>query len=268
LSKFQFGLGLRPTHYDTILAEKPDIDFFEAITEDYIDLCGEDFRYLEKIREYYPVSLHGVALSMGGCDPINRDYLRDLKKLIALVEPITVSDHFCWTGVDGINMHDLLPLPFTQEAISHLVSRIQFVQEYLQRPIMLENVSTYIAFDFSEMTEWAFISEICKQSGCAILLDINNIYVNAFNHHFSAQAYLQNIPAHYVKQFHLAGHKHCQTHIIDTHDAAVCDDVWDLYRVATQLFPNTPLVIERDADIPSLDDLLMELGRARGMVSG
>lgn len=265
MNSIQYGLGLRPAHYDAILSTKPPVDWFEIITEDFIDLSGDDFHYLEKIRTHYPVSLHGVSLSIGSCDPINVDYLNALKKLIDQVNPISVSDHFCWTGVDGINTHDLLPLPHTAEAISHLVSRIQYVQEFLQRRLMFENVSSYASFKSSEFTEWEFIAEVCKRADCDILLDINNIYVNAFNHGFSAEAYLQNIPRDRVKQFHLAGHKHCQTHIIDTHDAAISSDVWDLYCKAVSLFPSVPLIIERDSDIPPLRALLNELDRARAI---
>lgn len=265
MSNLQYGLGLRPAHYDSILATKPAVDWFEIITEDFIDLSGRDFDYLEKIRAHYPISLHGVSLSIGSCDPINLDYLHALQKLIHYVDPILVSDHFCWTGVNGINTHDLLPLPYTEEAITHLVSRIHYVQDFLKRRLMLENVSSYAAFQSSEMTEWEFLSEVCKRADCDILLDINNIYVNAFNHDFSTKKYLQSIPRDCVKQFHLAGHQHCQTHIIDTHDAAISSDVWDLYRQAVHLFPEVPLIIERDSDIPPLQVLLNELKKARAL---
>lgn len=259
----KYGLGLRPLHYDAILTEKPAVDWFEILSEDFIDFSFCDFKYLEKIREYYPVSMHGVALSIGSSDPLNFDYLHALRKLMRHVNPLFISDHFCWTGVDGINTHDLLPLPLTEEVISHLVSRIHVVQDFLKRRIMLENVSSYAAFESSEMPEWEFISEVVKRADCDILLDINNIYVNAFNHRFSADTYLQNIPKKYVKQFHLAGHKHCQTHIIDTHDSAIVEDVWDLYKKAVHLFPGVPVIIERDADIPPLTVLLQELERAK-----
>ena len=261
----KYGLGLRPAHYEAILATKPIVDWFEIITEDFIDLSGRDFDYLNQIRAYYPVSLHGVSLSIGSCDPLNLDYLQALQKLIHHVDPILVSDHFCWTGINGINTHDLLPLPYTSEAISHLVSRIQYVQDFLQRRLMFENVSSYASFQSSEFTEWEFIAEICKRADCDVLLDINNIYVNAFNHGFSAEKYLQGMKRDRVKQFHLAGHKHCQTHIIDTHDAAISSDVWDLYSKAVKLFPSVPLIIERDSDIPPLQALLDELDKAKAI---
>lgn len=259
LRNIQYGLGLRPAHYEAILTEKPTVDWFEIISEDFIDLSGHDFGYLEKIRADYPVSMHGVSLSIGSCDPLNQDYLHALRKLMLHIEPVLISDHFCWTGVDGLNTHDLLPLPFTEEAMAHIVQRIQQVQDFLKRRIMLENISSYAAFHYSEMTEWEFISEIAKQADCDILLDINNIYVNAFNHGFSAQSYLHAIPVERVKQFHLAGHKHCQTHIIDTHDAPIAPAVFDLYQKAITLFPAVPVIIERDAEIPALSVMLNEL---------
>lgn len=258
-----FGLGLRPAHYDTIIQEKPAVDFFECITEDFIDQAGDDFYYLQKIREHYPVSLHGVSLSIGSVDPLNKNYLRELKKLIDYLQPLFVSDHFCWTGVDHVNTHDLLPLPLTKEAVNHLVLRIKQVQDFLGRQIMLENVSSYVAFTHSEMTEYEFISEVATRADCFILLDMNNVFVNAFNHQFSAEEYISHIPIDRVKQFHLAGHKHCQTHIIDTHDAKIVDEVWDLYSIAASRFKNTPVVIERDSNIPPLVELMEELMLAK-----
>ncbi|OGT45627.1 MAG: hypothetical protein A3E82_09025 [Gammaproteobacteria bacterium RIFCSPHIGHO2_12_FULL_38_11] len=258
----KLGVGLRPAHYSIILETHPAIDFFECITEDYIDQKGDGFYYLEKIREHYPISLHGIALSIGSVDPLNKNYLFELKKLITRVKPISVSDHFCWTGVDGMNTHDLLPLPFTTESVDHLVSRITQVQDFLGRQIMLENVSSYAQFKNSEMPEWEFISEIAKRADCFILLDINNVYVNAFNHGFSAEKYLQGVVVDRVKQFHLSGHKNCGSHIIDTHDDKIIDDVWDLYAKAVARFPDTPLIIERDSNIPELSELMDELNRS------
>lgn len=260
----KFGLGLRPLHYEDILQTKPNLDFFECITEDFIDQRVEDFNWLNKIREYYPVSLHGVSLSIGSCDPLNKTYLKQLKNLIKRVQPISVSDHLCWTGVNKINTHDLLPLPFTEEAIAHCVSRINFVQDYLGQQILLENVSSYLTFNHSEMSEWEFLSVIAKQADCFILLDINNIYVNAFNHNFSALEYIENIPVDRVKQFHLAGHKHCDTHIIDTHDAAITREVWDLYQKSILKFTNVDVTIEWDSNIPPLCELMKELNMAKG----
>ncbi|EKD77739.1 MAG: hypothetical protein ACD_42C00202G0002 [uncultured bacterium] len=252
------GLGLRPLHYQAILDQQPELDFFEAISEDFMHFSGNDYSYLKKIAKHYPIALHGVGLSIGSTDPLNKNYLRDLKKLAKTVSAISISDHFCWTGVDGKNTHDLLPLPFTAETVEHLVSRIQTVQDYLDQRILLENVSSYVTFTENEMTEWEFIASVAEKSDCFILLDVNNIFVNAFNHGFNAQHYLQGIPRTRVKQFHLAGHKQCQTHIIDTHDASIINAVWELYREADRYFPNTPLVIERDSNIPPLEELLLE----------
>lgn len=258
-----YGLGLRPTHYQDIINAKPVVDFFECLTEDFIHPSGDDFLWLEKIRAHYPVSLHGVSLSIGSVDPLNKHYLRDLKKLINHVQPILISDHLCWTGVHKINTHDLLPLPYTLETIDHVVSRINQVQDCLGRQMMFENVSSYVAFAESEMTEWEFIAEIAKRADCFILLDINNIFVNAFNHGFSDEKYLKHMPMDRVKQFHLAGHKQCQTHIIDTHDANITQDVWDLYAKAVDHFGDVPVVIERDSNIPPLAELMRELDFAR-----
>lgn len=257
-----FGLGLRPQHYHDILTTKPTIDFFEAMTEDYFD-HPDSLSYLDRIRADYPIALHGVAMSIGNTDPLNTAYLSQLKKLIDHIQPICVSDHICWTGVNQIHLHDLLPLPFTVEAVNHVVSRIRQVQDFLQRQILFENISSYTTFPESEMTEWEFMSEIAQRADCFILLDINNIFVNAFNHGFSAEHYLSGVPIDRVKQFHLAGHKHCQTHIIDTHDANIVDDVWNLYANAVKRFSNVSVVIERDSNIPSLSELMQELNDAK-----
>lgn len=259
----ELGLGLRPSHYNDILSSRPSIDFFECITEDFIHCAGDDFDILQKIRADYPVSLHGVSLSIGSVDPLNTQYLVSLKKLVQQIHPIMISDHFCWTGVNQINTHDLLPLPYTREAADHLVSRIHYVQDFLGRQIMLENVSSYVDLRFSEMTESEFIADVSKRAECFILLDINNVFVNAFNHGFCAKQYLQTIPVERVKQFHLAGHKHCQTHIIDTHDADIDEAVWQLFFDARDHFGKIPVVIERDANIPPLSVLLNEIDRVR-----
>lgn len=258
-----FGLGLRPLHYSDILSSHPEIDFFECITEEFMRFSSNDFAMLEKIRIDYPVSLHGVSLSIGSTDPLNKQYLSQLKKLIQRIHPIMVSDHFCWTGVNQINTHDLLPLPYTREAADHLVARIQAVQDFFGRQIMLENVSSYVDLRFSEMTESEFIADVAKRADCFILLDINNVFVNAFNHGFSPEHYLKTIPVERVKQFHLAGHKHCQTHIIDTHDAEIDEAVWQLFSTAQNQFGKIPVVIERDANIPPLSFLLHELKRVK-----
>ena len=255
----KYGLGLRPLHYQAIVDTRPDVDFFEALSEDFMHFVGTDIDYLEKIRALYPIVLHGVSLSIGSTDPLNQAYLASLKKLIDRFNPLWISDHFCWTGVNHINTHDLLPLPLTHETVTHVASRVNQVQDILQQPILLENISSYITFKQSEMTEWEFINAVTERTNCFVLLDVNNIYVNAFNHGFNAKDYLHGIKKETVKQFHLSGHQHCDTHIIDTHDANIATDVWNLYRDAERLFSNTPLVIERDANVPPLQELLKEL---------
>ncbi|MFN7097327.1 MAG: DUF692 domain-containing protein [Gammaproteobacteria bacterium] len=260
-----FGLGLRSQHYETILTTKPVLDWFEVITENYIEAGGKPLFYLDKIRELYPIVMHGVALSIGGTDPLDKHYLQQVKNLRNRIEPMWISDHLCWTGVQGINTHDLLPMPYTMEAVKHIVSRIHYVQEYFGQQILLENVSSYITYTDSEMSEWDFINEISSQADCMILLDINNVYINAFNHGFDAYQYLDNISSHRVKQFHLAGHSHCGNYLVDTHDADIIPVVWALYDYACRRFGHISVMIERDDNIPPLADLLSELDHARNI---
>jgi uncharacterized protein (UPF0276 family) len=207
--------------------------------------------------------MHGVSLSIASTAPPNFEYLQGLKDLARRVEPKWVSDHLCWTGVHGKNLHDLLPIPYTSEALDHVVSRVQLVQDFLGRAIVLENVSTYVQFNNSEMTEWEFLSELSRRSGCWLLFDINNVYVSAFNHGYDPLVFLNGIPANRVVQFHMAGHNHMGTHIIDTHDHPVCEDVWDLYVAAIKRFGRVSTMIERDDNIPPLDELLKEVNRTR-----
>ena len=262
-----FGLGLRPDHYADILDGNPPVDWFEAISENYMVPGGRPLRVLDEIRARYPIVLHGVSLSIASTAPFDETYLRDLRDLAARAEPVFVSDHLCWTGVHGVNLHDLLPIPYTAEALDHVVSRVQHVQDYLKRPLVLENVSTYVQFGHSEMSEWAFLTELTKRTGCYLLLDINNVFVSAFNHEFDALEFIAGVPADRVVQFHLAGHEHNMTHIIDTHDAMVCDEVWDLYRAAVKRFGAVSTIIERDDKIPPLVDMVAELNRARVMAA-
>jgi len=260
-----FGLGLRPQHYSDILDGSPDVDWFEVISENYMVPGGQPLRMLDKIRARYPIVMHGVSLSIASTAPFDDKYLADLKALAERIEPQFVSDHLCWTGVHGVNLHDLLPIPYTREALDHVVARIGYVQDYLQRPIAIENVSTYIQFAHSEMPEWEFIAELARRTGCWLVFDVNNVFVSAFNHGWDAQAFIDNTPADRVVQFHLAGHEHNTSHIIDTHDALVPDEVWELYRAAVKRFAPVSTIIERDDNIPPLSDLVAELGTARAI---
>jgi uncharacterized protein len=258
-----FGLGLRPTHYETILNETPAVDWFEIISENYLVPGGRPLHYLDRIRERYPMVMHGVSLSIGTQDPLNREYLQQLRALADRVEPAWISDHLCWTGAHGLNAHDLLPLPYTGEALKHVVTRVGQVQDFLGRRILLENVSSYVSYPESEMSEWEFLRELAGRADCLILLDINNIYVSSVNHEFDPHAYLNAIPPERVWQFHLAGHRNHGNYIIDTHDEPVIDPVWELYAAAVRRFGRVSTMIERDDNIPPLAELLAELDRAR-----
>jgi uncharacterized protein (UPF0276 family) len=258
-----FGLGLRTAHYEEILAGRCAVDWFELLSENYLVPGGKPLHYLDRIRADYPVVMHGVSLSIGSTDALDFDYLGALKVLAERVSPHWISDHLCWTGVDGKNTHDLLPMPYTEEAIRHIASRVEAVQEFLGRRILLENVSSYVSYRESELTEWEFLAEIARRADCLILLDVNNVYVSAFNHGFDAERYLAGVPPERVQQIHLAGHSHCGDHIIDTHDADVIDPVWDLYAKAIQRLGPVSTMIERDDHIPPFADLVAELDRAR-----
>jgi len=258
-----FGVGLRTVHYEYILENLPEVDWFEFITEDFFVPGGRPYYYLESIREHYPLVMHGVSMSIGSCDPLNWDYLQQLKNLKERIKPAWVSDHLCWTGVGGSNMHDLLPLPYTEESVRHIVARVKQVQDFLGERIALENVSSYVCFRESEMTEWDFVAAIAKEADCLILLDINNIYVSAYNHHFDAEQYIAGIPPERVQQYHIAGHSNMGGHIIDTHDHDVIDEVWQLYGKALQRFTDVSTLLERDDHIPELPQLLTELAMAK-----
>jgi uncharacterized protein len=258
-----FGLGLRPVHYEEILAGRCAVDWFELLSENYMVPGGKPLRYLDRIHADYPVVMHGVSLSIGSTDPLDWNYLRALKALAQRVSPHWISDHLCWTGVSGKNTHDLLPVPYTEEAVAHIVSRVQAIQECLGRRILVENVSSYVSYAQSELTEWEFLSEIARGADCLILLDINNIYVSAYNHGFDAEQYLAGVPAERVQQIHIAGHSNCGDYIIDTHDADVIDPVWALYAKAIERLGPVSTMIERDDHIPPLADLVAELDQAR-----
>ncbi|MGE0853200.1 MAG: DUF692 domain-containing protein [Geminicoccaceae bacterium] len=258
-----FGLGLRPQHYEEIVASPGKVSWFEALSENYMVPGGNPLYWLDRIRRDYPMALHGVSMSIGSIDPLDMRYLDDLRALIDRVQPMWVSDHLCFTGLRGMNMHDLLPLPYTEEALDHVAERVMRVQDHLGRRLVLENVSSYVTYAASELTEWDFIAELTRRADCEILLDVNNVYVSAFNHEFDARTFLRAMPRERVRQFHLAGHINKGTHIIDTHDHPIIADVWDLYAEAVRLFPGVPTMIERDADIPPYLDLVAELDIAR-----
>jgi uncharacterized protein len=262
-----FGLGLRREHYAAILADRPAVDWLEILTENYLVPGGRPLRTLEQIRARLPLVMHGVSLSIGGADPLDRRYLRDLKALADRIEPAWVSDHLCWTGVGGQNLHDLMPLPYTEATVRHVARRLLEVQERLGRRILLENVSSYLSYRCSEMSEWEFVSEITQRADCDLLLDVNNIYVSSVNHAFDPLDYLAGIPAKRVRQIHLAGHRNCGRYLIDTHDAPVAEPVWELYEHAIRRYGAVPTMIERDAEIPAIDVLLEELHRARRIAS-
>ncbi|WP_321392198.1 DUF692 domain-containing protein [Emcibacter sp.] len=262
-----YGLGLRPEHYDDILSadqdRRVDVDWFEILSENYMVPGGKPLWHLDRVRERYPLVMHGVSMSIGSTDPLDREYLKDLKALAERVEPCWISDHLCWTGQGGHNLHDLMPLPYCEDSLDHVVDRVGQVQDFLGRQILLENVSSYLSYKKSDMTEWDFLSEVATRADCLILLDINNIFVSAFNHEFDPLTYLEAIPASRVRQFHLAGHQHNGDYIIDTHDQDVPGDVWQLYRRALKKFGPVSSMIERDDQIPPFQDLVAELEIAR-----
>jgi uncharacterized protein (UPF0276 family) len=260
-----FGLGLRPKHYHEILDGRPPIDWFEIISENYMVEGGKPLDFLDRVASRYPIVMHGVSLSIGSTDPLDERYLRDLKSLADRIKPAWISDHLCWTGIRRINLHDLLPLPYTPATLRHVAGRVRKVQDRLGRPLVIENPSTYLEFNASTMPEWEFLARLCDETECLILLDVNNIYVSAFNHGFDPLDYLRQIPSQRVQQFHLAGHANHETHIIDTHDAPVIDPVWNLYAQALRHCGPVATMIERDDRIPPLPELIAELERARSI---
>lgn len=259
------GLGLRPPHYQDILNNKPTVDWFEILTENFLVEGGPALYYLDQIASRYPVVMHGVSMSLGSTDPLNWDYIKKVKKLSEKIKAKWISDHLCWTGIQKVNLHDLLPLPYIQEAITHVVDRIKQVQDFLGRRFVIENVSSYIDYKQSVMPEWEFLASIAEAADCSILLDVNNIYVSSYNHGFDPNTYIQAIPSNRVQQFHIAGHTNLGEHIIDTHDNDIIDAVWALYALAVKRFPNASTLIERDDNIPALDTLLQEVDKARAI---
>jgi uncharacterized protein (UPF0276 family) len=258
-----FGLGLRPEHYQEVLHGPQPVDWLEILTENYLVPGGKPLYFLERIRELYPMVMHGVSLSIGSTAPLDFEYLAQVRALARRVRPGWISDHLCWTGVGATNLHDLMPLPYTCEALRHVAVRIGQVQDFLGQRIVIENVSSYVTYRSSEMTEWEFIAALVAEADCDLLLDVNNVYVSSVNHGFDARAFLEALPPSRVRQIHLAGHSRRGDFLIDTHDTAVAQPVWDLYRHTAQRFGQVPTMIERDGDIPALADLLAELELAR-----
>lgn len=244
------GLGLRNVHYPTILAKKPRVPFFEILSENYMHTGGRPVKVLDEVAAHYPVVLHGVSMNIGSVDPIDRDYLRELKVLQARCRALWISDHICWTGVDGKNLHDLLPLPYTKAALRHMIERVNAVQDLLEQPLVLENPSTYLQFAGADYTEPQFLSELAAATGCGYLMDVNNVFVCSQNHGFDPTSYLHSVPWDHVVYFHLAGHTVYETHRLDTHDHPVCKEVWQLYALAHQLSGGRSTVLEWDANIP------------------
>lgn len=258
-----YGLGFRLTHFPYIEEHKPAVDWFEIISENYMDTGGRPRRFLDKLRADYPVVMHGVSLSIGTVDPINSGYLKQLRQLAEDIKPAWISDHLCWTGMAHRNTHDLLPVPYTEEALAHIIDRIKQVQDTLGRRIILENPSTYLEFTASSMSEWEFIARMAEGSDCGLLLDVNNIYVSCYNHRWDPKTYIDALPLHRVQQIHLAGHTNKGTHIVDTHDDHVIDEVWTLYRnvIGKGGFKNT--MVEWDDNIPGFSVMMAELDKAR-----
>ncbi len=263
LPQLGFGVGLRSVHYEHILSEHPKVDWFEVLSDNYLHTRGRPLVFLERIAERYPLALHGVGLSIGSTDPLDRAYLGELKALRDRVQARWVSDHLCWTGVSGRFGHDLYPLPFTEEALRHVAQRVRQVQDFLGAPLVLENPSTYLEFHGATLGEAEFIAALLAESGAGLLLDVNNLYVNAHNHGFDAHRYLRQLPLERVVQLHVAGHSRAAGYLADTHGSPVASDVWQLLEEAVRLGARAPLLLEWDADIPAFGELERELGLAK-----
>jgi uncharacterized protein (UPF0276 family) len=262
------GVGLRNKHFHHLLHNPPVVDWFEIISENYMDDYGFARHVLMHIRKDVPVVMHGVSLSIGSTDPLNMAYLRKLKQLAGEIEPMWISDHLCWTGVMGVNTHDLLPMPLTQESLDHVITRVNQVQDFLGRPLILENPSTYLEFKASEIPEWEFLSTIATTTGCGLLLDVNNVFVSAHNHGFDAEHYINSLPHRHIVQVHIAGPTDYGDLLVDTHDSPVPHKVWQLYKLAHQLTGGVSTLLEWDANIPDYPELVEELFKAKKVLKG
>lgn len=257
-----FGVGLRSRHFRYIEENAPTVDWFEVISENFMDSQGRARALLDWIVDRYPVVMHGVSLSIGSTDPLDFDYLGRVRTLARATGARWVSDHLCWTGVAGLNTHDLMPMPFTEQSLAHVVRRVGIVQDYLERPLVLENPSTYLTFVASTMPEWEFLGRVAEDTGCGLLLDVNNVYVSAVNHGFDPTGYIRSLPPDHVVQIHVAGHTDMGTYIVDTHDGPVSDPVWDLYDLAMQVTGGVSTLVEWDDRLPRFPDLLAEAAKA------
>jgi uncharacterized protein len=266
-SHLGLGVGLRTIHFGYILEHWPAVDWFEIISENFMDSRGRPRWVLEQVAERYPVVMHGVSMSIGSTDPLDFDYLQRLKALASAIHPEWVSDHLCWTGVAGLNTHDLLPIPLNDTSLKHVAERVRIVQDVLERPLVLENPSTYLEFTSSTMREWEFLSRLCDLTECQLLLDVNNVYVSSVNHGYDPADYLAGIPHDRIQQLHLAGHTDCGTHLIDTHDGPVIDPVWALYHQVDQLTGGVATLLEWDASIPPFPIVHAEVLKARAAVA-
>ncbi len=261
------GLGLRSKHFNYILDHQPSVDWFEVISENFMDSGGRPRHVLKQMAEKYPVVMHGVSLSIGSTDPLNLEYLSKLKTLAAEVQPLWVSDHLCWTGVNSLNTHDLLPVVLNEESLKHICSRINQVQDFLERPFIFENPSTYLSFKESTIAECDFLRYMTEETGCGLLLDVNNVYVSGFNNDFDPVHYINQLPHHRIVQMHIAGHQHCGDYIIDTHDRKVVNDVWKLFTLAWQLTGGVATLLEWDSNIPEFEAYHAELLKAKQYMS-
>jgi hypothetical protein len=263
-----FGIGLREPHYEEILQHRPAwIDWLEIISENFMEMHGGYTAMLQDLRADYPIVMHGVALSIGSTDPLDQPYLAKLKSLAEAINPAMISDHLCFTGVGGVNMHDLLPVPLTEEALEHIIPRIQAVQEFLGRRLFLENPSSYLEFEASTIPEWEFLVRLQEATGCGLLLDVNNIYVSSVNHGFDPYRYMQAIPAEAIGYVHLAGHCEKPGYLFDTHDHPVSEEVWQLYRATLQEKGQLNSMVEWDSHIPPLASLRQHLAQARSIAA-
>ena len=262
------GVGLRNQHFSYLMSHDPDVDWFEIISENFIDNYGYARRVLERLASVRPVVMHGVSLSIGSTDPLDWNYLKKLKALAEFVHPAWISDHLCWTGVAGVNTHDLLPLPLNEESLRHVAERVRKVQNFLERPLVLENPSSYLEFKESTVTEWDFLSELARETGCGLLLDVNNVYVSGYNHGFDPEHYIRSILHDAVVQIHLAGPADCGRYLVDTHDQPVPARVWELYRLAQELTSGVSTLLEWDANIPEFPELVAELRKAEAALRG